>query len=103
MKVQVIFYSMYGHIYRLAEAVVEGARQVEGAEVALFQVPGPELWHPSPEFLYQPGAGPLLDMGPCYLTALIQLLGPIRLDLPVADRFGRGVRDSLGSTRFLFS
>src|SRR5215467_6935539 len=39
MKVQVIFYSMYGHIYRLAEAVAEGARQVEGAEVALFQVP----------------------------------------------------------------
>jgi predicted dehydrogenase len=46
--------------------------------LALFQVPGPELWHPSPEFLYQPGAGPLLDMGPYYLTTLIQLLGPIR-------------------------
>ena len=39
MKVQVIFYSMYGHIYRLAEAVAEGARQVAGAEVGLFQVP----------------------------------------------------------------
>src|SRR5438874_3100275 len=38
MKVQVIFYSMYGHIYRLAEAVAEGARQVAGAEVSLFQV-----------------------------------------------------------------
>ncbi|WP_232241246.1 Gfo/Idh/MocA family protein [Kutzneria sp. 744] len=46
--------------------------------LALFQVPGPEIWHPSPEFLYQPGAGPLLDMGPYYLTTLIQLFGPIR-------------------------
>jgi NAD(P)H dehydrogenase (quinone) len=39
MKVQVIFYSMYGHIYRMAEAVVEGARQAPGAEVTLLQVP----------------------------------------------------------------
>ena len=38
MKMQVIFYSMYGHVYRLAEAVVEGARQVAGAEVSLYQV-----------------------------------------------------------------
>src|SRR5947207_678110 len=38
MKVQVIFYSMYGHIYRMAEAVVEGARQVAGAEVTVLQV-----------------------------------------------------------------
>ncbi len=38
MKVQVIFYSMYGHIFRMAEAVAEGARQVAGAEVSLWQV-----------------------------------------------------------------
>jgi NAD(P)H:quinone oxidoreductase type IV len=38
MKVKVIFYSMYGHTYRLAEAVAEGARQVDGAEVELLQV-----------------------------------------------------------------
>ncbi len=38
MKVQIIFYSMYGHIFRLAEAVAEGARQVEEAEVGLWQV-----------------------------------------------------------------
>jgi NAD(P)H dehydrogenase (quinone) len=38
VKVQVIFYSMYGHIYRMAEAVAEGAREVEGAEVGLYQV-----------------------------------------------------------------
>jgi NAD(P)H dehydrogenase (quinone) len=39
MKVHVVFYSMYGHIYRMAEAVAAGAREVPGAEVALFQVP----------------------------------------------------------------
>lgn len=39
MKVHVVFYSMYGHIHRMAEAVAEGAREVPGAEVALFQVP----------------------------------------------------------------
>lgn len=37
-KVQVIFYSMYGHVYRMAEAVVAGAKQVPGAEVSLYQV-----------------------------------------------------------------
>ena len=37
VKVQVIFYSMYGHIHRMAEAVAEGARGVEGAEVGVFQ------------------------------------------------------------------
>jgi NAD(P)H dehydrogenase (quinone) len=39
MKIHVVFYSMYSHVYQLAEAVAEGARGVEGAEVALFQVP----------------------------------------------------------------
>jgi len=39
IKVQVIFYSMFGHIYRMAEAIVEGAKQVPGAEVSLYQVP----------------------------------------------------------------
>jgi NAD(P)H dehydrogenase (quinone) len=39
MKVQVVFYSMYGHIYRMAEAVAAGAREVAGADVALYQVP----------------------------------------------------------------
>ncbi|KAK1177239.1 Gfo/Idh/MocA family oxidoreductase [Streptomyces sp. NBS 14/10] len=41
------------------------------------QGPGPESWHPNPAFLYQKGAGPLFDMGPYYLTALIQTFGPV--------------------------
>lgn len=39
MKINIIFHSLYGHIYRMAEAVAEGARQVSGAEVEIFQVP----------------------------------------------------------------
>lgn len=39
---------------------------------------GHESWHPSPEFYYERGGGPMLDMGPYYLTALICLIGPIR-------------------------
>lgn len=40
--------------------------------------PGHELWHPAPLFYYQTGGGPMLDMGPYYLTALTALLGPIK-------------------------
>ena len=43
----------------------------------VFQTPGPHLWHPNPDFLYQPGGGPLLDMAPYYLTALSQIFGPV--------------------------
>jgi predicted dehydrogenase len=39
---------------------------------------GHEHWHPSPEFYYEPGGGPMFDMGPYYVTALLQLLGPVR-------------------------
>ena len=39
--------------------------------------PGHESWHPNPAFHYQPGGGPLMDMGVYYLTALVTLLGPI--------------------------
>lgn len=39
---------------------------------------GPEAWHPNPDFYYQPGGGPMFDMGPYYLTAMIAMLGPVR-------------------------
>ena len=38
-KIQIVFYSMYGHVYQLAEAVAEGAREVPDTEVSLYQVP----------------------------------------------------------------
>ena len=42
----------------------------------VMQYPGPDLFHPSPEFLFATGAGPLYDIGPYYLTALVHLFGP---------------------------
>jgi predicted dehydrogenase len=39
---------------------------------------GPESWHPNPAIFYQAGAGPLFDMGPYYITALVHLLGPVQ-------------------------
>jgi NAD(P)H dehydrogenase (quinone) len=39
MKIQIIFYSMYGHIYRMTEAVADGVKMVEGTDVAIYQVP----------------------------------------------------------------
>lgn len=39
---------------------------------------GHETWHPDPEFFYKPGGGPMFDMGPYYLTALVALMGPVR-------------------------
>ena len=41
------------------------------------QQPGPDRWHPNPAFLFQEGAGPLFDIGPYYLTALVQMFGPV--------------------------
>lgn len=45
---------------------------------AVMQCGGHEGWHPSPEFYYQKGGGPMFDMGPYYLHALITLLGPVK-------------------------
>ena len=39
MKISVVYYSMYGHIYKMAEAVMEGARKVKGADVNIYRVP----------------------------------------------------------------
>lgn len=39
---------------------------------------GHESWHPDPEFYYEQGGGPMLDMGPYYVTALLNLLGPVK-------------------------
>ena len=39
---------------------------------------GMENWHPNPDFFYQPGGGPMLDMGPYYVSNLVQLLGPVK-------------------------
>ena len=47
------------------------------AATAFLLVPGHERWHPNPAFFYKAGGGPMFDMGPYYLTALVNLLGPV--------------------------
>ncbi|MEJ5083116.1 Gfo/Idh/MocA family protein [Ochrobactrum sp. MYb379] len=44
---------------------------------ATFMCPGHERWHPNPAFYYEVGGGPMLDMGPYYITNLVNLLGPV--------------------------
>jgi predicted dehydrogenase len=56
----------------------EGAIGSPIGGTAFFMSGGPESWHPNPEFFYQKGAGPVFDMGPYYLTALVNLFGPIK-------------------------
>ncbi|HLI07271.1 MAG TPA: Gfo/Idh/MocA family oxidoreductase [Ktedonobacteraceae bacterium] len=60
------------------QLIDEGAIGTPVAANAFIMNHGAEHWHPDPDFFYQPGAGPLFDMGPYYLTALVNLLGPIR-------------------------
>lgn len=48
------------------------------AGTAFMLAHGPERWHPNPAFFYQKGGGPMMDMGPYYITALINLLGPVK-------------------------
>ena len=53
---------------------------------------GPESWHPDPEFFYKHGGGPMMDMGPYYVTALINLLGGVkRIGGMVATPFAKRV------------
>ena len=47
------------------------------ASTAVMMNRGPEHWHPDPEFFYKDGGGPMFDMGPYYITALVNLLGPV--------------------------
>ncbi len=67
---------------RMLEAGAIGRPQTA---LTLMQQPGPESWHPNPAFLFQEGAGPLFDVGPYYVTALIQLFGPVTRVAAVAS------------------
>jgi predicted dehydrogenase len=70
-------------VRRLIEAEAIGAPLTA---LALLQSPGPDSWHPNPAFLFQAGGGPLFDIGPYYLTALVQTLGPISSVAGVASK-----------------
>lgn len=66
---------------------------------AIMMGPGVERWHPSAEFYYKPGAGPLLDMGPYYIHALVNLLGPVKA---VTAHCGKGYEYRTISTEINF-
>jgi predicted dehydrogenase len=62
------------HTRRLID---EGLAGTPLTALVLLQTMGPESWHPNPAFFFAPGAGPLFDMGPYYLTAVAQIFGPV--------------------------
>ncbi len=66
-----------GGLQTCRRLIDEGAIGQPVAAVAFMLSHGPESWHPNPGFFYRTGAGPLFDMGPYYLTALVHLLGPV--------------------------
>jgi predicted dehydrogenase len=59
------------------KAIDDGLIGAPISATATMVTPGHERWHPNPDFYYQPGGGPLLDMGPYYVSALVTLLGPV--------------------------
>ncbi|QYM78094.1 Gfo/Idh/MocA family oxidoreductase [Horticoccus luteus] len=67
-----------GGIQTCRQLLDEGAIGDPVAAVAFMMCPGHESWHPAPEFYYQQGGGPMFDMGPYYITALVNLLGPAK-------------------------
>jgi len=58
-------------------AIAEGSIGKPLTAITMFQAPGPEAWHPSPEFLFAKGGGPLMDMGPYYLSTLVSIFGAV--------------------------
>lgn len=67
-----------GGAHQQARALVDsGAIGKIVGGTAFFACPGHERWHPAPAFYYDIGGGPVLDMGPYYLTDLVNLLGPV--------------------------
>lgn len=67
-----------GGLQTCRKLIDDGAIGTPVAATAFMTCPGHEGWHPDPEFYYKPGGGPMFDMGPYYLTALVSLVGPIR-------------------------
>ncbi len=66
-----------GGLQTCKKLIQEGAIGEPIAATAFMMGHGPESWHPDPEFFYRAGAGPMFDMGPYYLSVLINLIGPV--------------------------
>lgn len=67
-----------GGAHQTARRVIDEGMIGEPVAVQAFMMGrGHESWHPSPEFYYEQGGGPMFDMGPYYLTALVNMIGPV--------------------------
>ncbi|WFE76845.1 Gfo/Idh/MocA family protein [Roseinatronobacter sp. S2] len=68
-----------GGAHQLARHLVDSGRVGKVSSGTCFvQSPGMEMWHPNPDFFFKPGGGPILDLGPYYISNLVQLLGPVK-------------------------
>jgi predicted dehydrogenase len=67
-----------GGLQTCRKLIDDGEIGVPIGATAFMLCPGHEGWHPSPAFYYKLGGGPMFDMGPYYLTALISVLGPVK-------------------------
>ncbi len=68
-----------GGAHQLARDIVDSGKVGRITSGTCFVMShGMEHWHPNPDFFFQPGAGPMLDVGPYYVTDLIQLIGPVK-------------------------
>lgn len=67
-----------GGIQTCIKLIEDGWIGTPVAATAFMMSRGHEHWHPDPEFYYAKGGGPMFDMGPYYLTALVAMLGPIK-------------------------
>jgi len=68
-----------GGAHQLARHLIDtGAVGKITSGTCFVQSPGMEMWHPNPDFFFQPGGGPILDLGPYYISSLVQLLGPVQ-------------------------
>ncbi|CUH77524.1 Gfo/Idh/MocA family protein [Tropicibacter naphthalenivorans] len=77
-----------GGAHQLARAIIDEGKAgpIVGGTCHVLSF-GMEHWHPNPDFFFQPGGGPVLDLGPYYITNLVQLIGPIKA---VAAMTGKG-------------
>ncbi len=68
-----------GGAHQLARHLIDaGAVGKITSGTCFVQSPGMEMWHPNPDFFFKPGGGPILDLGPYYISNLVQLLGPVK-------------------------
>jgi predicted dehydrogenase len=79
--------TVLGPMWQTAKRAIQaGVIGTPLSAVTAFQSQGPEFYHAAPEFLFAKGAGPLFDIGPYYLTALVYLLGPLREVVAVGSK-----------------